>query len=157
MNLLPKYNDTHSCSGHRMRNVWTPHFVESPLGYAEYDIDLTLDGQVDIYDNIQELSDYVDIDNIVKRYNNGEIDVLEKVQGFYGDLTTMPVDMRGIYDLNAKGKSLFDALPADVREQIGDYKSFMALDNDRLSALFNLKPDYPKPSESEVNPDVAEE
>ena len=114
--MLPKYNDSVSSSGCRKRRVWTPHFVESKLGFAEYDVDLSEDGEVDIFDAIQELAEYVDIDNIVKRYNNGEIDVLEKVQGFYGDLTTLPVDMRGIYDLNAQGKHLFDSLPEDVRE-----------------------------------------
>lgn len=148
--MLPKYNDTVSISGSRKRRIWTPHFIESRLGLAEYEIDLSEDGEVDTYDAIQELSDYVDIDNIVKRYNNGEIDVLEKVQGFYGDLTTLPVDMRGIYDLNAQGKTLFDSLPDDVREQIGDYKSFMTMAADKYNDIF-------KPRESEVNEDAAEE
>ena len=133
-----------------MRRIWTPHFVESKLGLAEYDIDLSEDGKIDTFDAIQELADYVDIDNIVKRYNNGEIDVLEKVQGFYGDLTTLPVDMRGIYDLNAQGKNLFDSLPADVREQIGDYKSFMTMAAEKYNDIFESK-------ESEVTEDALEE
>ena len=148
--MLPKYNSTCSCSGSRIRRIWSPHFVDSKLGLAEYDIDLIEDGEIDIFDAIQELSDYVDIDNIVKRYNNGEVDVLEKVQGFYGDLTTLPVDMRGIYDLNAKGKMLFDSLPVDVREQIGDYKSFMTMAAEKYNEIF-------KTDESEVIDDVAEE
>lgn len=148
--MLPKYNCTCSCSGSRMRRIWTPHFVESKLGLAEYDIDLSEEGVIDIFDAIQELADYVDIDNIVKRYNNGEIDVLEKVQGFYGDLTTLPVDMRGIYDLNAKGKILFDSLPADVREELGDYKSFMTMAADKYNEIFKSK-------ESEVIEDASEE
>lgn len=147
--MLPKYNDTCSCSGSRLRRIWTPHFVESKLGLAEYDIDLSEDGVVDIFDSIQELADYVDIDNIVKRYNNGEIDVLEKVQGFYGDLTTLPVDMRGIYELNAQGKNLFDSLPDDVREQIGDYKSFMTMAAEKYNDIFKAK-------ESEVTDDAPE-
>ena len=148
--MLPKYNDSVSSSGCRKRRVWTPHFVESKLGFAEYDVDLSEDGEVDIFDAIQELAEYVDIDNIVKRYNNGEIDVLEKVQGFYGDLTTLPVDMRGIYDLNAQGKHLFDSLPEDVREQIGDYKSFMTMAAEKYNDIFNSK-------ESEVIADASEE
>ena len=148
--MLPKYNDSCSCSGSRMRRIWTPHFVESSLGLAEYVIDLSDDGSLDIFDAIQELADYVDIDNIVNRYNNGEIDVLEKVQGFYGDLTTLPLDMRGIYDLNAQGKNLFDSLPEDVREQIGDYKSFMTMAAEKYNDIF-------KPKESEVNDDASEE
>lgn len=148
--MLPKYNNPVSNSGCRMRRIWTPHFVESRLGLAEYEIDLTEDGVVDTFEAIQELSDYVDIDNIVKRYNNGEIDVLEKVQGFYGDLTTLPVDMRGIYDLNAQGKNLFDSLPEDVREQIGDYKSFMTMAAEKYNDIFKLK-------ESEVTEDASEE
>lgn len=150
--MLPKYNDVRSCAGHRKRPIWTPHFVDSKLGLAEFDIELTQDGEVDIFDSIQELSDYVDIDNIVKRYNNGEVDVLEKVQGFYGDLTSMPVDMRGIYDLNAKGKSLFDALPDAVRDQIGDYKSFMSLPIDKLNSIVN-----PAPAADTITKEVTED
>ena len=148
--MLPKYNDAVSCSGSRKRRIWTPHFIESRLGLAEYEIDISDDGEIDIFDAIQELSEYVDIDNIVKRFNNGEIDVLEKVQGFYGDLTTLPVDMRGIYDLNAQGKNLFDSLPEDVREQIGDYKSFMTMAAEKYNDIF-------KPKESEVIEDASEE
>ena len=150
MNLLPKYNDIVSNSGCRKRRIWTPHFVESKLGLAEYTIDVLEDGEIDIFDSIQELSDYVDIDNIVKRYNNGEVDVLEKVQGFYGDLTTLPIDMRGIYDLNAQGKNLFDSLPDDVREEIGDYKSFMTMAAEKYNDIFKTK-------EIEVIDDAPEE
>lgn len=154
--MLPKYNDVRSCPGHQMRPIWTPHFVDSKLGLAEFDIELTHDGDVNIFDSIQELSDYVDIDNIVKRYNNGDIDVLEKVQGFYGDFTTLPNDMRGIYDLNSKGKALFDALPVDVKEQIGDYKSFMSLPIDKLAGIVNPAP-ADDTNTKEVNDDAAEE
>ena len=154
--MLPKYNDVRSCAGHNKRPIWTPHFVDSKLGLAEFDIELTQDGEVDIFDSIQELSDYVDIDNIVKRYNNGEVDVLEKVQGFYGDLTSLPFDMRGIYDLNAKGKSLFDALPETVRDQIGDYKSFMSLPIDKLNSIVNPAP-ADDTNTKEMNDDVAAE
>lgn len=150
MVLLPKYNDSCSCSGSRIRRIWSPHFISSKLGLAEYEIDLIEEGSIDIFDAIQELSDYVDIDNIVKRYNNGEIDVLEKVQGFYGDLTTLPIDMRGIYDLNAQGKQLFDSLPDDVREQIGDYKSFMTMAAENYNEIFKSK-------ESEGNDDAPAE
>lgn len=148
--MLPKYNHPVSNSGCRKRRIWTPHFVESKLGLAEYEIDLTEDGEIDLFDAIQELADYVDIDNIVKRYNNGEIDVLEKVQGFYGDLTTLPVDMRGIYDLNAKGKNLFESLPENVRDEIGDYKSFMTMAAEKYNDIFKSK-------ESEVIDDAPAE
>lgn len=149
--MLPKYNDTCSCAGSRMRRIWSPHFVESKLGLAEYEIDIIEDGEIDLFDAIQELSEYVDIDNIVKRYNNGEIDVLEKVQGFYGDLTTLPVDMRAIYDLNVQGKNLFDSLPESVREEIGDYKSFMTMSVEKYNDIFKSK------NESEVTDDASEE
>ena len=46
--MLPKYNDTVSNSGCRIRRIWTPHFVESKLGLAEYEIDLIDDGEIDI-------------------------------------------------------------------------------------------------------------
>ena len=40
--MLPKYNDVRSCAGHNKRPIWTPHFVESKLGLAEFDIGSTL-------------------------------------------------------------------------------------------------------------------
>ena len=135
--MLSKYNDPISYAGSPIRPIWSPHFCDSPLGLAEFDIVLTYDGNINSFDSIQELSDYVDIDNLVRRYNNGEMDVLSKVQGFYGDLTTLPANMRDIYEFNAKGKILFDALSPDVREQIGDYADFMKLSDDDLIALFD--------------------
>ena len=129
--MLPKYNNTSSCSGSRIRRIWTPHFVESKLGLAEYEIDLTEDGEIDIFDAIQELSDYVDIDNIVKRYNNGEIDVLEKVQGFYGDITEVPKTYAEALQRIADSEKVFMSLPVDVRAKFGhSFSEFLAASND---------------------------
>lgn len=136
--MLSKYNNPISCSGSPIRPIWSPHFVESPLGLAEFDISLTHDGDINTFDSIQELADYVDIDNLIRRFNNGEVDVLAKVQGFYGDLTTLPTSMRDIYDLNVKGKVLFDHLSPDIREQIGEYDDFMELSDDAINTLFGV-------------------
>ena len=53
-------------------------------------IELKEDGTEDIYAYIQSFAESTDIHSILRRFENGEVDVLEKVQGFYGDVTVMP-------------------------------------------------------------------
>ena len=53
-------------------------------------VELIEDGTEDLYAYIQSFAESTDIHSILKRYQNGEVDVLEKVQGFYGDITEMP-------------------------------------------------------------------
>ena len=53
-------------------------------------VELKEDGTEDLYAFIQSFAESTDIHAILKRYQNGEVDVLEKVQGFYGDITEMP-------------------------------------------------------------------
>ena len=53
-------------------------------------VELKEDGTEDLYAYIQSFAESTDIHAILRRFENGEVDVLEKVQGFYGDITEMP-------------------------------------------------------------------
>ena len=53
-------------------------------------VELKEDGTEDLYAFIQSFAESTDIHSILRRFENGEVNVLEKVQGFYGDVTEMP-------------------------------------------------------------------
>ena len=46
-------------------------------------VELREDGTEDLYAFIQSFAESTDIHAILSRFENGEVDVLEKVQGFY--------------------------------------------------------------------------
>lgn len=62
-----------------------------------------------------------DVNNIVKRFQNGDISALQKVQGSYIDLFGMPKDLRGMSDMIDGLRAGYDSLSEDVKKQ---YPSF---------------------------------
>lgn len=83
-------------------------------------------GEESIYDHIQSFADSVDIHVIMKRFANGEMDVLSKVQGFYGDFTDLPVDYAQLLNTVNAGERLFDSLPVEQRAKFGhSFNEFM--------------------------------
>ena len=61
---------------------------------ASYDdkgrIRLEESGTENLYDYIQSFAESCDIHVLLKRFANGETDVLSRVQGFYADVTELP-------------------------------------------------------------------
>lgn len=129
-------------------------------------VELKEDGTENIYDFIQSFAESTDIHSILKRFENGEVDVLEKVQGFYGDVTDMPKTYAEALQRIADSEKVFMSLPVDVRAKFGhSFSEFLAASNDadfleRLgvqvedSVTPELEPDVVKPI---VNPVVKEE
>lgn len=110
------------------------------------------DGTENLYDYIQSFADSTDIHAIMRRFENGEVDVLEKVQGFYGDITEMPKTYAEALQRIADSEKVFMSLPVDVRAKFGhSFSEFLAASNDvdfleRLGVQVNnpLAPE-PKP------------
>ena len=78
-------------------------------------VDLVVNGKKNLYDEIQSHRDSVDLKLLLQRFNNGEVDVLSKVQGTYVDLTNMPKSYADMLNLIKRGESDFLNLPVDVR------------------------------------------
>lgn len=55
--------------------------------------DLQVTGKTNIYEFIQKSLPETLIYNIIERYNNGDVTALDKIHGFYGDVTTMPKNL----------------------------------------------------------------
>ncbi len=94
-------------------------------------VELKEDGTEDIYAFIQSFAEATDIHAILKRYQNGEVDVLEKVQGFYCDITEMPHTYAEALQRIADSEKVFMSLPVDVRAKFGhSFSEFLAASQD---------------------------
>ena len=78
-------------------------------------VELIEDGTEDLYAYIQSFAESTDIHSILKRYQNGEVDVLEKVQGFYGDITEMPHTYAEALQRIADSEKVFMSLPGRIQ------------------------------------------
>lgn len=120
------------------------------------------DGKENLYDFIQSFAESTDIHAILRRFENGEVDVLEKVQGFYGDVTVMPKTYAEALQRIADSEKVFMSLPVDVRAKFGhSFSEFLAASNDadffeRLGVQVD-KPMSPEPEPDIVKPVVKEE
>lgn len=90
-------------------------------------VELKEDGTEDLYAFIQSFADSTDIHSILKRYQNGEVDVLEKVQGFYGDITEMPHTYAEALQRISDSEKVFMSLPVEVRAKFNhSFSEFLA-------------------------------
>lgn len=118
-------------------------------------VELKEDGTEDLYAFIQSFAESTDIHSILKRYQSGEVDVLEKVQGFYGDITEMPHTYAEALQRIADSEKVFMSLPVDVRAKFGhSFSEFLAAsqDSDFLDRL-GVKPTE-QPAPVAPGPDV---
>lgn len=77
--------------------------------------DLVVKGKFDLYDFIQSHADSVDIHKILERFENGDVDALNKYQGYYADITDAPKTFAEALNTVIKAKDLFNSLPLEVR------------------------------------------
>lgn len=83
-------------------------------------------GKDNIYEYIQSFAESVDINNIIKRFQAGDVSALEKVQGFYFDATSVPKNMADMLNKLNRAESEFEKLPASFKEKYGnDFARFI--------------------------------
>ena len=127
---------------------------------ASYDEDgrivLEEKGRENLYDYIQSHRDSCDIHVLLKRYANGEVDVLSQVQGSYGDFTEMPKTYAELLNKINEGETFFNSLPVETRAKFGhSFTQFMAsLDSPDLYEMLTGK--KPVSEETVVTESVVE-
>ena len=117
-------------------------------------VELKEDGTEDLYAYIQSFAESTDIHSILRRFENGEVDVLEKVQGFYGDITEMPRTYAEALQRIADSEKVFMSLPVDVRAKFNhSFSEFLSAsqDADFLDRI-GLKPEE-QPEPMPADPD----
>lgn len=78
-----------------------------------------------LYYEIQKHADECDINCIIARYMNGDINALNKVQGMYGDFVVVPNSYREYLDAALKAEMIFNSLPASDRAKYGSVEQFI--------------------------------
>ena len=115
-------------------------------------------GKENRYLDIQSHADSCDINVIMARYRNGEVDVLNQIQGTYGDFSNVPTNYADLMNAKIKAENLFMSLAADVREKYNNsVEQFMAEIGtkegmQKLGVSFEQPATHPatQPAESEV-------
>lgn len=77
--------------------------------------DLKATGKTNMYDFIQSSLNETLVYNVIERYNAGDVTALDKVSGFFGDVTTFPKNLAEAQQLLINAKKTFDSLPLEVR------------------------------------------
>lgn len=104
----------HTCSGSPVKKEYQPVYDKRGVWHLEES------GKKNIYLEIQSYADSTDINVIMARYRNGEVDVLQQVQGTYGDFSNIPTNYAEIMNQKIRAENLFMSLAPEVREKYGN-------------------------------------
>lgn len=107
-----------------------PSTIESPIGNGERSIfeerivdgerTLVVTGKEDFKAFIEASKEETLIDNIINRFQNGDLTVLQRKQGFYVDITNMPSSLAEAQNMLIQLESNFNSLPVEDRELFGN-------------------------------------
>lgn len=81
------------------------------------DLQLVKTGTENLYDKIQAEAASCDMDNILRRFVNGDISVLSQSQGIYADVSSAPMHFTDALNMVRSVEEEFDRLPAEEREK----------------------------------------
>lgn len=123
-----------SISGSRYKTEYSAKFDDNGVLVLEEV------GKKDIYEFIQSFAESCDINTILKRYESGDTDALQRVQGFYFDASNLPDNMSEVLNKLNHAETEFNKMPADFKEMYGnDFARFICtFDPDQLSSLVNV-------------------
>ena len=110
-------------------------------------------GETNIYKKIQAAKEDTLIYNIIKRFESGDIEVLNKTQGTYGNLLNMPRTLAEAQQSLIDAENTFNNLPLDIRRQFNMSSSeFVAgLTNGKFEAIMaKIQGNTPKAQEVQV-------
>lgn len=97
--------------GDSIHKVYSPRYTEDGV------LDLVVTGQENLYDYIQSHKESTDIHVLLQRFANGEEDVLQRMQGFYGDVTSMPKTYAEVLNAVIVGEETFARLPVEIKQR----------------------------------------
>ena len=109
-------------------------------------------GETNLYQKIQAAKEETLIYNIIKRFENGDIEALNKTHGTYGDFSNMPKTLAEAQQSLIDAENTFNSLPLDVRRQFNMSSSeFVAsLTNGKFEAVMaKIQGDKPKVQETQ--------
>ena len=81
------------------------------------DLQLVKTGSENLYDKIQAEAAACDMDNILRRFANGDISVLSQSQGVYADVAGAPMHFTDALNMVRSVEDAFNQMPAEEREK----------------------------------------
>lgn len=102
-------------------------------------------GKTNVYEKIQAAKDSTMIYNIVERYQNGEIGLLNARQGYYGDVSNTPTNIFEAEEQAQMANNNLNKLPSELRKILIDKGDIS--EEDIKSYIESLKP---KANEEEI-------
>lgn len=100
-------------------------------------------GTIDLYERIQSFKDECDLELIVARCTaSGDFSPLQRVQGFYADVSAMPKNLAEVYSSVNTAQRIFSELPQEVASKFSGFEDFLSAfgDEKRLAKIFGVKP-----------------
>lgn len=121
--------------GNSVKVVYSPRYDDHGV------LDLVQTGQEDLYAYIQSHKESTDIHVLLDRFANGEDDVLQRMQGFYGDVTSMPKTYAEVLNAVIAGEEAFSRLPVDVKQRFDNSFAvwLAAMDKDDFAERMGYK------------------
>lgn len=104
----------HARPGSRIKPVYQARKSDSGS------IELIQVGEENIYDAIQAEREGCELTSILRRFVNGETDVLSRTQGMYGDFTNFPTTYAEMLNKLIEGRAVFEGLPLEERQKYGN-------------------------------------
>ncbi len=106
---------------------------------------LEIVGETNVYARIQSFKDSCDVNYILQRFASGDQSALSKVQGIYGDFTTVPTSLSELSQRVIDAENLFNSLDLSVREQFNFSPSefFASIGSEKFNAIFTA-PEKPE-------------
>ncbi len=135
----------------RVERVFTNHGDPEVITFiGRYDengdLKLVKTGTENLYDKIQAEAAACDMDNILRRFANGDISVLSQSQGIYADVSSAPMHFTDALNMVRSVEEEFDRLPAEEREKFdNDWVKFGASLVNPVSSPVEPAPEVSKP------------
>lgn len=146
---MPKFNtqfDPHDRvylePGSPVKQLYAPHYDDQGRWYLEEA------GTEDLYGYIQSHAMSVDINVLLKQYQLGDINALQRVQGTYGDFTQAPKTFAEALNVMIAAEQYFMSLPVEARAQFNhNFSEFIAaMDSPDWMTKAGITPPDPEPT-----------
>lgn len=123
--------------GSPIKPVYSPRYSDDGV------LDLVQTGQENIYDFIQSHKESTDIHVLLDRFASGETDVLSRMQGFYGDVTSMPKTYAEVLNAVIAGEETFARLPVEIKQRFDNSFSvwLSSMDSPDFSERMGIVPE----------------
>lgn len=130
--------------GSSVKLVYSPRYDDNGV------LDLVVTGKEDLYAYIQSHKESTDIHVLLDRFANGEVDVLQRMQGFYGDVTSMPKTYAEVLNAVIVGEETFARLPIEIKNRFNNSFSEWLASMDKPD--FAERMGQPKPPSEQLTP-----